>query len=159
MDLMCVATGATAAFRLFDGVRLRGVEIWACNSAGDSSNTVEIEYLDTATIGGPGVTFSDTAMGLQNIAHVFARPPSGSRASFWLNNATSLSGNDFNLFRLSVPKGGIVDVILEVCLYDNDTSVSVTGTVAGATVGNVYCRALDSAQNTAVLLPVSWNTI
>lgn len=158
-DLLCVATGAIAAFRLFDAVRLREVEIWACNAAGDASNTAEVEFLNTATTGGPGVTFSDTAMGLQNIAHVHAKPPKGSRADLWLNNATGQLGNDYALFRLAVPKGGIVDIVLEGCFYDNDTSVSVTGTVASATVGKIYCRPLDSAQNTAHLLPISWDYI
>lgn len=158
-DLMCVATGATAAFRLFDAIRLREVEIWACNAAGDASNTVEVEFLETAIIGGPGATFSDTAMGLQNIAHVCCKPPKNSRLDLWLNNATGLSGNDVNLFRLAVPKGGIVDIVLEGCFYDNDATVSVTGTVSGATIGKTYCRPLDSAQNTAILLPVSWDFI
>jgi hypothetical protein len=158
-DLMCVAVTSTSASRLFDAVKLKEVEIWACNSAGDASNTAEIEFLETLIIGGPGVTYSDTAMGLQNIAHVHAKPPPGSRLAGWLSNTTGSSGTDVNLFRLAVPKGGIVDIVLEVCMYDNDTAINVTGTVAGASAGKTYCRPLDSAQNTAILLPISWDFI
>ncbi len=158
-DLMCVATGATAAFRLWDAVKLKEVEVWGANSAGNASNTVQVEYLDSLLLGGPGKTFSDTALGLQNIAHVRCKPPKGSRASFWLNNTTGAPGNDYNLFNLNVPLGGVVDISLEFVFYDNDNPVAVTGTVTGATVGKTYCRALDSAQNTAILLPVGYDTI
>jgi hypothetical protein len=158
-DLMCVAVTATSASRLFDAIRLRGVEVWATNTTGDSSNTVEIEYLNTLIFGGPGVTYSDTALGVTDIAHISTRPPLGSRAASWLNNTTGSSGGDFNVFRLSVPKGGIVDVIMDVMFYDNEAAVNVTGTVAGASAGKTYCRPLDSAQNTALLLPISWDYI
>jgi len=158
-DLMCVAVTSTTASRLWDAVKLREVEIWAGNSAGNSSNTVEIEYLNTTILGGPGTTFSDTAIGLMDVAHICTKPPAGSRASQWLNNTTGSSGGDFNLFRLAVPQGGVVDVVLDLCIYDNESAVSVTGTVAGASAGKTYCRPLDSAQNTAILLPVSYDYI
>jgi hypothetical protein len=156
-DLMCVATSATTAKRLWDAVRVREVEVWAANSAGDSSNTVEIEYLQTLNVGGPGFTFSDTAMGLQNVAHICTRPPKLSRTDFWLSNSTGASGNDVDLIRLAVPKGGVVDVTLDFAFYDNDAPINVTGAIAGATTGKIYCRPLDSASGTAILVPVSYD--
>jgi hypothetical protein len=158
-DLMCVATTSTSASRLWDAVRLREVEVWAANSAGNSSNTVECEFLNTLIFGGPGTTFSDTALGLTDVAHIKCSPPASSRAANWLNNTTGSSSGDYNLFRLAVPQGGVVDVVLDVSMYDNDTAVNVTGAVSGASTGKTYCRPLDSAQGTALLLPVSWDYV
>jgi hypothetical protein len=158
-DSMCVATAAAVAYRLFDAVKIKEVEVWCANAAGDAANTVEIEWLNTLLIGGPGSTISDTALGLHDIAHVVARPPKGSKADFWLDNSTGLSGGDFNIFRLACPKGSVVDITLECAIYDNDTAVAVTGAVAGATVGKTYARPLDSAQGTAILVPVSYDFI
>jgi hypothetical protein len=156
---MCVATAAAVAYRLFDAIRIKEVEVWGGNSAGDAANTVEIEWLDTLLIGGPGMTISDTALGLNDIAHVISRPPKGSKSAFWLNNSTGLSGGDFNILRLACPKGSVIDIVLECVLYDNDTAVLVTGAVAGATTGKTYARPLDSAQGTAILVPVSYDFI
>jgi hypothetical protein len=156
---MCVATTATTAVRLFESVRIKCIEIWACNAAGDASNTVQLEWVNTVIVGAPGSTHNDTAMGLQNIAHISCKPPKFSRADFWLNNSSGGSGADYTIANLNIPKGGVIDVVLEACLYDNDTAVSVTGAVAGATTGKTYCRPLDSASGTAGLDPIGYDSI
>jgi hypothetical protein len=158
-DLLCVATAATVAYRLFDAVKLKKIEAWAANSAGNASNTLELEWIKTLVIGGPGLSVTDTAMGLANIAHICSRPPMGSRASEWLSTASLAAGSDIDLFRLVVPQGSIVDVEIEGCFYDTDIPVLVTGAVAGATTGKTYCRALDSAAGTALFVPIGFDTI
>ena len=66
LDLFCVATAANAATRILDGIKIKKIEMWAANSAGNASNTVQIEYLNqnAAGIGGPGTVHNDTAVGL-----------------------------------------------------------------------------------------------
>lgn len=158
LDLLCVATGAAAAVRLCSAAKLKSVHVWAANSAGNASNTVQCEWLQTNIIGGPDETINDTAIGLTDIAHIHTRPPRGSRASDWLA-VSSLGGADVDLFILTVPQGGVVDIVLEQVLYDSDTSISVTGAVAAATTGKFYTRCLDSATGTATLVPVGRDTI
>lgn len=158
LDLLCVAISATTAARVCDGMKISKVDIWAANSAGNSSNTAELEWLNEGAIGayfGPGVTVSDTALGVTDIAHVSTTPPVGSSAAFWLNDAEA----SYELMRLSIPQGGVVDVILDIVLFDNDDPRSVLGSLSGATPGKFYCRALDNSDSTPVLKPVSYDTI
>lgn len=159
LDLVCVATGAAVAYRLCAGVKIKSVEMWGANSAGNSSNTVQLEWLQTLLTGGPDDVFNDTALGLADVAHIHSKPPVGSRCEMWLSTTALSSGNDVNLFTLTVPQGGIVDIVLEQVLYDTDTPISVTGVVAAATTGKSYTRSLDSASGTANLVPVGRDTI
>ncbi len=149
-----MATGSTSAYRIFDSVKLKGVEIWAANAAGDTSNSVLIEYNGLNNIvSSAGMSFSDTAMGLSDVAHVRAIPPVGSLASFWQGPGT---GQD--LFRIEGPKGSIVDVELEFTFADSEPPQGVGAAVSGATIGQIYLRALDST-STAVLQPIGYDTI
>lgn len=156
IDLLCVATGATTAYRVIDAFKIKSVELWSANGLSPDSNTCEIEWLATDNIGNSS-TFNDTAVGVNDVAHVFAKPPVGSIASFW--NQSSHGSTDVSLFRIAVPDGGLIDVVLSVILYDSDTPIAVTGAVAGATQGKFYCRSLDSASGGSTLLPVGWDRI
>lgn len=158
-DLMCVATTATTAVRQWAALKLKQVEIWAGNSAGNASNTVQMEWVDTVNIGGSDIVITDTAIGLMDIAHIKSSPPGGSKAADWLNNSSGSSGSDFTILNINLPQGAIIDITLDVNFYDTDSAVSVTGAVAGATTGKTYCRALDSASGTALLPPISFDTI
>lgn len=157
IDLLCVAATATSAYRVIDAFKIRSVELWSANSvASADANTAEIEWLATDNIGN-SVTMNDTAIGINDIAHVYAVPPVGSTASFW--NQSSSGSTDVSLFRIAIPDGGLIDVVLDVIFYDSDSAIAVTGAVAGATVGKFYCRALDSASGGATLLPVGYDRI
>lgn len=157
IDLLCVATAANAAYRVIDAFKIKSVELWSANSvASPDANTAEIEWLATDNIGNSS-TRNDTAIGVSDIAHVFARPPVGSTASFW--NQSSSGSADVSLFRIAIPDGGMVDVVLNIIFSDSDHAIAVTGAVAGATTGKFYCRALDSAAGTATLVPVGWDRI
>lgn len=156
MDLFCVATAANAATRILDGIKIKKIEMWAANSAGNASNTVQVEYLNqnAAGIGGPGWVFNDTAVGLQNIASVSCRPPSNSTASSWI---TGFSTTD--IVELVVPQGSVIDLVVDLVLCESETASNVTGAVAGATTGKLYCRPLDSTNATPIFIPVGFDYI
>ena len=156
MDLFCVATAANAATRILDGIKIKSIEMWAANSAGNASNTVQLEFLNQAAagIGGPGVVFNDTAIGLNDIAHLKAQPPRNSTAASWI---TGFSTTDILEFVL--PQGSVVDVIFDLVLCESETASNVTGAVAGGTVGKLYCRPLDSTNVTPIMIPVGFDYI
>jgi len=157
LDLLCMATTSTSAYRIVDAFKINRVELWCANNpASADANTAEIEWLASDNIGN-SKTYNDTAIGISDVAHVVATPPVGSTASFW--NQSSVGSTDVNLFRLAIPDGGLVDVVMDIILMDSDSRVAVTGAVAGATAGNFYCRALDSQSGGSTLLPVGYDRI
>jgi len=141
IDLMCCAVSSTSAYRTLDGIKLKNVEIWAANASGAASNTVELEWVPVNYAGNSGMTFTDTAMGISDIAHLCVSPPKDSGASFWVSGNPSTS---LNFFRMTLPEGSVVDVTCECVFKDNDVAVAVTGSVSGATAGTFYYRYLDS---------------
>ena len=155
LDLLCVATGGNVAYRICDSVKIKELEIWCANSSGSSSNTVQIEYSAAGGYSGSsGLTFNDTALGTADIAHVKARPPPGSSASFWLGNSANGS-----LVTVTGPQGSVIDIVLEVSIMDTESAVVVTGLVSGATTGKMYCRPLPNSSGTAVAFPVGYDYI
>ena len=156
IDLFCVATAANAATRILDGIKIKKIEMWAANSAGNASNTVQLEFLNqnAAGIGGPGTVHNDTAVGLYNIAHLHARPPSNSTAGSWI---TGFSTTD--LIEIVCPQGCVVDVVADLVLAETETLSAVTGAVAGATAGKLYMRPLDSTNATPILIPVGFDYV
>jgi len=141
LDLMCFATSSVAAYRVMDGIKLKSVEIWAANNAGASSNTITCEWLPTNYAGNSGKVVTDTALGLSDVAHVFAKVPKDSGASFWVSGNPSTS---INFFSLTLPAGSVVDVECVVSMKENDIASAVLGSVSGATAGTFYYRYLDS---------------
>lgn len=152
IDLKCVATSAVAAYRIFAGVRLRKVEMWAANSSAGSSNTIQVE-MQTANpyIGNDSKLFTDTAVGTSNVAHVKAKPPPGSFADAWL---PTVIGTEFEIFNITGPQGSIIDVHMIIALNDDETATLVTGAVAAATAGILYTRKLDSTNAVPLISPV-----
>lgn len=148
LDLLCVATGAAVAYRVLAGVKIIEIEMWSANS-GVAANTVQIEWSETSGTGGPGMTLSDTAIGINDIAHICAKPLKESRASFWLANL----GN--TVCEIVCPQGTVVDVTLDICFFDSEAPIAVTGAVAAATTGKFYYRPLDSTNAAPGLLPIS----
>jgi hypothetical protein len=154
LDLLCVGITATSASRVCDGMKIEFLELWAAND--EASNTVECEWLNDASGNfGPGKTFSDTALGVTNIAHVACAPPKDSSAAFWLND----THGDVGILRLALPAGAVTDMVLQLVLYDNDNPILVSGAVAAASPGKFYCRALDNGNATPQVYPVSYDYI
>ncbi len=166
LDLYCMAATTTSAYQIFNAVRVVGVEVWAPNAldtAGPSPliNTAFIEFpamVASTGLGGKSVRIVDTSASLDEAAHVRANPPEESYAGMWAFN-TAIAGTNV-LFNIGGPSSGyIVDVTIELTIRDSSLSPqTVTGAVAGATVGQVYVRALNSTSGNS-LIPVSVNTI
>lgn len=79
-------------------------------------------------------------------------PPEGSLWSMWIN------GTGSTVFYLTGPANSIVDLVLEQQILNDSSPTAVLAAVAGATVGQVYVRALDS-NGSKHLSPVEYPTI
>ncbi len=151
LDLFCVATSAVAAYGLATSVKVRKLEMWVDPVAGGSF--ASIEDLTNGNVGAPNRIKEDTTLGLTRPAHVVWKPAAGSLQSLWVNQ-----GVGGKLFELNTSGAGYVDVHYSFVLQDGETPVAVGAAVAGATVGQLYCRALNSSTGTN-LVPVSYPTI
>jgi len=153
LDLFCVASSTTAAYRLASAVRLRSIQIWAPAASGGAVTT-SVEFPQTGQVfSGPTTVRSDTSMGATNNAHVSAVPPKDSLQSKWIS-----TGNGVNYLILVLPENSIVDIAMDLVLQNGEAPHAVTAAVTGATVGSIYVRALDSA-GSADLIPVSYVTV
>lgn len=151
IDLKCFAVTANTAYRCFAAVKLKCIEMWAANISA-LPNTLVCEYFtNNANIGSTSKAFSDTALGVSNIAHVKAKPPRDSFSSEWL---PITAANDYIVANLTCPEGTIVDVTVVFQLIDTENSTAVTGALVGASPGKFYGRPLDSTQATPVFLPI-----
>jgi len=158
LDLKFVATGAAAGNRIFGGVKLNSLDVWCANTSATASNTVLVEWFtNNPSLGSSSKIFSDTAVGTTNVAHVHAKPPPGSFSADWLPNVI---GTNYSIFNITCPQGSIVDVNMTVELIDDETTNTlISGTIAAATAGVLYTRALDSVAGTAGFTPLGVNFI
>ncbi len=167
LDLYCMAATSTSAYQLFNAARVVSVEVWApagLDTGGSNmiTNTCFLEYpamVASTGFGGRSVRIVDTSTSLDEPAHVRGSPPEDSYAAMWTFNTAVANTNA--LFNIGGPLTGyVVDVTLELTLRDSSLAPQpVTAAVSGATVGQIYVRALDSASGSGVLVPVSVNTI
>lgn len=156
-DLKCMAQAAAVANRVFGGVRLQKVQAWCANSAGNASNTIEIELLTTNPYtGSRNRISSDTAMGVANVAYASIKTRSNELSGQWL---AGVVGTEFPIFNITCPLGTVVDVTMVIELIDDSLGVLVTGTVAAATAGILYTRHLDSTNAAPTFVPVGVNYI
>jgi hypothetical protein len=155
-DLKCVATTATSAARIFGGLKVTGIEIWAANSSATASNTIQLEWLtQNPFFGAPSRIVSDTAIGTSNVAHIKTKPPRNSFAAEWLPITPEPNGDPApSVFSIVCPQGSIVDVHMVVALRDIEGASFVSGTVAAATTGILYTRHLDSTELAPALTPI-----
>ncbi len=155
-DLFCVAATTTSAYQLGAAVKVKHIEIWGPPSSSLDPVTVSVEWLGTtAGTFGNSLLVSDTSVGATRVAHIKSRPPVGSQVAQWQPSASTAT-----ICQLTFPVNAIIDLRYSVMLRgDNGGSpVAVTAAVAGATVGQLYCRALTSTSSTT-LVPLSFNTI
>lgn len=149
--MLCVADSADSAVQLSTSVRLTRVEIWGPPASDLIPVTVETEWAGAEGYAGTSARVTDTSMGSTMPAHVNSRAPAGSMAGMW--HASTSTGT---LCRIACPVNSIVDVAVQLALADSGTSTQVTGAVAGATAGVLYCRALTSPASTTLLVPVGY---
>lgn len=142
MNQLLMATSGSTMARLFDGVKIKAIELWspATNAnltSGALPNTISLEWINqTVGIGAPGTSFSDTALGFTDIAHIFTKPPKGSAAAMWL---THFNEEPENLFSLDLPQCTVIDIICTVSFRAGDGAEDSGLTFDGtATLGQVY---------------------
>jgi len=155
LDLLCMAATTTSAYRIMAAVKLKKIEIWAASPSLDVPVTVSFQ-LSSATLGlqGNSLLRSDTSMGYDRPAHIKVKFSELQQVGQWQDaSSTGVYGN------ISVPKGAIVDFTYSGSIQEVSATNAVAGAVAGATVGQVYLRALDNSQATPQLLPVSYVSI
>lgn len=158
LDGILIAATATQGYHLFQAVRLVYVEMWkmplsAVTSATEAS-TIIVEF-DGTTGGWAGdqKIHEDTSMGISP-AHLKAVPSNTSLAGKFAPSSSAVA------FRLDVPAGTVIDVMLDYVGQYN-AGVTVANALVGATAGGIYLRGLDgqpiastvfNPQNTA-----AWN--
>lgn len=121
--------------------------MWAgCGVATGDRQTIAIEWTPFNTLGASNIEVSDTTISNARPAHIFAKPPSGTAAQFWVDDLT-----DQTLFLMTGPAGTITDVNVSFML--NDSSPTSAIAVTGATVGRLYFQSLDGTTNNQ--LPIS----
>jgi len=155
LNMMCVATSTTAAYRLPQAVRLRKIEAWAPPASTGASVTLSLEDQSVGSGGfvAPSRIVEDVTMGISRPAHIVWTPRVDSLLSKWLDD----SGNLTTLFVLTGPSGSTFDVHLSFVLQDGETPTAV-GTLVAATLGQLYFRSLNSTGGNNIP-PVSYTTI
>lgn len=153
LDMLCVTPTAISGTQVANFVRIRSLEIWAPMAADLAPVTASIEW-NGSTVGlyGKSVRHSDTSMGSAQPAHIKTSPPPGSQVATWFGTGVQ------NVAVLVYPINTVIDVAFDLVLRDDASAVAVTGAVAGATVGALYTRALNSPVNNN-LVPASLPTI
>lgn len=155
LDSWCIATSATAAYQLFDFVKVRRVTVRAVSNPAASSSisflgaaaTVGVEFpsLVVGTQAG-GKQASQTELGTARIACCSLRPGKLTAASMWQASTSNVA---FVVRAVDWNGGVIVGAVIDVELsFKNSADVNpaaVTSAVAGATTGNLYYRGIDGA--------------
>jgi len=153
--LMVNLAGGTSSARLIAGVKVRRVEFWGLSNSASVQNTgtISIEWLSQF---GPSREISDTAIPSIRPPYLSATPPIQSAASFW-----SLTGSNESevLFTLvATPSGCVIDVFLDIILFDGESSVTITTTASGTT-GQLYMGYLDGPISGGKWQPVSYTSL
>ncbi len=145
---ICSVANTTLALLAFS-CKVHRISIWSPPSAQGAVVTNRLEWY-----GPDGVDVykevSDSSMSVSRPAHLSARPPAGSLASFVVGPNTANA-----VLSITAPTGSIIDVHCTHVLYDN-AAASATYTVAAGTLGVLYYLPLDGASD--VFLPVALNT-
>lgn len=153
LDLICLAATTTSAYRLPRTVKLRRIEAWAPPASDGAAVTLSVE--DVLSVGGisaPSRRAEDVTMGQSRPAHVVWAPKMDSTLSKWLSNLSA------SALVLNGPSGTTFDVSFSYILQDGETPTAVVAAVAGATVGALYIRSLNSSGSNNIP-PVSYPTI
>jgi len=141
LDTILIATTAIQVYDLFDLVRIVSVEVWGIAALGTPSSV----RVDFASATGDLTVHSDTSLGLKP-AYVKAIPSAKSLSSFWQASAAGPA------FVLTVPAGGVVDVVLEFKTTPNAPTVAQNASVAAA-IGELFFRGLDGLASAGTNFP------
>jgi hypothetical protein len=124
--------------------------MWSTAGTVGGISSMTIEWGSDASVGNTNMLKSDASISSAYPCHIFARPPTGSFASFWMD-----ATNDNIVFTLSTDSACVVDINVTGVMLDGSSS-SATVTVGTASLGVMYYPPLDGS--TDKLLPVGLNT-
>jgi len=148
LDWLVVSSTATAAWDLFDVVRLHEIEMW-CAFVGSTPVSVGFEFNgQSAAVAGDGRNYSDTSMGVQP-AHVRGRPNKRSGSAQW---QASSNFPMFTAFNCVV--GTIIDVTCEYRNIEAPPTAAANATVA-AVPGQWYYRGMDALAAAGTKFPAT----
>jgi len=134
------------------GIKLNRVEMFAVGgNTGALPFTPATTAVEWTSTYGPATEISDTGNAFSP-AHLISVPPPQSLASFW--SLTNSNVGD-TLMLLTLPINTIVDIWVEMVLYDGENTSTVT-TSANGTAGQLYAGYLDGPGAATVLQPVSY---
>ncbi len=139
MDLVFVATSATAGYRLYDSIRLRRIRMWWCANSSSSPAVASIEDINlsgTPSVGGPSRTKLSAQPSPGENGFIEWKPMVGATQNNWFVASNS---NGQNILRLSIPVNAVLDLTYQYTLADGvDTPNLVARSVSGATTGQIY---------------------
>lgn len=151
LDLILMASSATAVYDMFLYVRIRRVSVWAVPVIGNAS-TVSVDFSGgSGGAVGDGALRTDTSMGIEP-AHVAAKPRLRTQVAQFQPSSVD------SAFTLTCPTGSVVDV--ELTFRGLPSSAVLAQNVAvGATTGAWYFRGLDGKAAATTVLPAVLNGI
>jgi len=151
MNLVLYTPTATTSVRLFEAVRLVGLELWSSPTAlGSQASELALEWLGE---NGPSTLVSDSAIGVSP-AHIRSRPPPRSSCEWWSMSGQQEADDQFTLI---LPANSTIDVTMALRVVETEAPTS--GDVpAGATVGQLYGNYLDG-KISGMLMPVGWTVL
>jgi hypothetical protein len=147
LDTLLVGVSTTAAYDIFETIRIKHVELWGINVLTNVPVTVSLQYYDNSNVETATKVFSDTSIGTTEAAHVKASPPSLSSAKFWQGN------NSGNLFYIVVPQYAVIDVAFEYVLASGSYSQVAQNAIVGGSPGIIFARGLDGLASASTALP------
>jgi len=137
---------------MFTSFKIRRVEVWSPPASQGAAVTCSLNWSGAVSQFSPDLEVSDTSLSVTRPAYISTSPPQGSIASFW----QSLSSN--GIFELTAPSGSVIDVVLDLILYDDDNPAGQANVaVTTATLGLTYYMSLDP-NTTHRYVPVSLTT-
>ncbi len=148
LDTWLMMTSATTAYDLYQAVRIRAVELWACSLA-NQVTTVELTWVGNASGAyATEKTATDTSVSLEP-AHVRTTPGPLSPQGLWQQSANEVA------FQLTCPANTVIDV--EATFRSRFTAQTAAQNAAvGGVTGTLVNRGLDGiAAATTQIPPVS----
>jgi len=137
-----MGTSAVQVSSFFGSLKVKSIEIFSPVSAQGSATTCSIEWAGSVSAFLADREISDTSVSTAMPAHVKSRPPRGSLASFWQTSSAN------TLCALTAPVGSIIDIALDLTLYDDNGNIPQAVTaVTTAVLGTVYYLTADSVVN------------
>jgi hypothetical protein len=127
-----VAVANVSAYRVFQSVKLRKIEMWSPVSAGSTSADLGVEWTSEF---GPAKVVAATTEGLAKPGHLVTKPPKMSTGGFWSMAGTNEADV---LFYIWGPAGTVVDLhITGVLVADNSANLTSVAPGLGTAAGSV----------------------